>query len=58
MKQVCSNVSITPAMDRFIAAPGRDRNTGDAVRAAPRALKREEAVERERRLRLAAGVER
>ncbi|TPG45764.1 type II toxin-antitoxin system ParD family antitoxin [Roseomonas nepalensis] len=64
MKQVCKNVSITPAMDHFIAAQvasGRYQNASEVVRAALRALEREEAVEQERRLRLAAaaaGVER
>jgi len=56
MKQVCKNVSITPAMDQFIAAQvtsGRYQNASEVVRAAIRALEREEAIEQERRMRLA-----
>ncbi|TPG41855.1 type II toxin-antitoxin system ParD family antitoxin [Roseomonas nepalensis] len=56
MKQICKNVSITPAMDHFIAvqvASGRYQNASEVVRAAIRALEREEAIEQERRLRLA-----
>lgn len=59
MKQVCKNVSITPAMDHFIAAQvasGRYQNASEVVRAAIRALEREEAIEQERRLRLAGGT--
>jgi antitoxin ParD1/3/4 len=60
MKQICRNVSITPAMDYFIAAQvasGRYQNASEVVRAAIRALEREEAIEQERRLRLATGAE-
>ncbi|MBL6082640.1 type II toxin-antitoxin system ParD family antitoxin [Belnapia sp. T18] len=59
MKQICKNVSITPAMDHFIAAQvasGRYQNASEVVRAAIRALEREEAIEQERRMRLAAGA--
>ncbi|MCI0754315.1 type II toxin-antitoxin system ParD family antitoxin [Teichococcus vastitatis] len=56
-RQICKNVSITPAMDRFIAeriASGRYQNASEVVRAALRVLEREEAIEQERFLRLAA----
>ncbi|MFC4167148.1 type II toxin-antitoxin system ParD family antitoxin [Teichococcus aestuarii] len=56
-RQICKNVSITPAMDRFIlerVSSGRYQNASEVVRAALRVLEREEAVEQERLLRLAA----
>jgi antitoxin ParD1/3/4 len=59
MNQIRKNVSITPARDYFIApllASGRYQNASEVVRAAIRALKREEAIEQERRMRLAAGA--
>jgi antitoxin ParD1/3/4 len=56
-RQICKNVSITPAMDRFIterASSGRYQNASEVVRAALRVLEPEEAIEQEQLLRLVA----
>jgi antitoxin ParD1/3/4 len=56
-RQICKNVSFTPAMDRFIterASSDRYQNASEVVRAALRVLEREEAIEQEQLLRLAA----
>lgn len=56
--RIAKNVSITPELDRFIAAQiasGRYQNASEVMRAARRLLEREETAERRKRARLADG---
>ena len=56
--RVAKNVSITPELLTFIQAQiatGRYQNSSEVMRAALRALEREEITEQERRTRLSSG---
>ena len=56
--RVAKNVSITPELLKFVQAQiatGRYQNSSEVMRAALRALEREEITEQERRTRLSSG---
>jgi antitoxin ParD1/3/4 len=55
--RVAKNISITPELLKFVQAQiatGRYQNSSEVMRAALRALEREELVEQERRTRLSS----